>query len=81
MSETTSHPRSADRLAAVLDGARHVTYDPNGLVLGWFGGHGLHIYDLGGNEVDYRSVGDFAIHEATYEEIVAASRAFLCEES
>jgi hypothetical protein len=71
---------SADRLAAVLDGARHITYCPDGLVLAWFGGHGLHVYALNGEEVDYRSVGNFADHEANYREIVAAARAYLCEE-
>lgn len=71
---------SAERLAAVLDGARHVTYDPNGLVLAWFGGHGLHVYALNGDEVDYRSVGDFTDHEADYREVVAAARAYLCED-
>jgi hypothetical protein len=70
---------STERLAAVLDGARHITYDPSGVVLAWFGGHGLHVYDLGGAEVDYRSVGDFVQHEATYAEIVAAARAYLSE--
>jgi hypothetical protein len=69
----------SERLAAVLDGARHVTYDPNGFVLAWFGGHGLHVYDLLGEEVDYRSVGDFADHEADYREVVDAARAYLSE--
>lgn len=71
---------STARLAAVLDGARHVTYCPDGFVLAWFGGHGLHVYDLGGTEVDYRSVGDFTNNDATYAEVVAAARAYLCEE-
>lgn len=70
---------STERLAAVLDDARHVTYCPDGLVLAWFGGHGLHIYDLAGNEVDYRSVGDFAAPDADHEEVRAAARAYLCE--
>lgn len=75
-----AHPRSADRVAAVLDGARHAKYHPDGLVLAWFGGHGLHVYDLGGNEVDYLPVGDFALSEASYPEVVAASRAYLCDD-
>ena len=75
-----AHARSADRVAAVLDGARHVTYHPDGLVLGWFGGHGLHVYDLGGNEVDHQSIGSFEEREAEYGEIVTAARAYLCGE-
>ena len=71
---------SAERLAAVLDGARHGTYCADGLVLAWFGGQGLHVYAMNGEEVDYRSVGDFAEHEADYPEVAAAARAYLCEE-
>lgn len=70
---------STERLAAVLDNARHITFDPNGLVLAWFGGHGLHVYALDGEEVDFRSVGDFSQHAASYSEIVAAARAYLSE--
>lgn len=70
---------STERLAAVLDGSRHITFDPDGYVLAWFGGHGLHVYALNGEEVDYRSVGDFSQHEATYAEIVAAARVYLSE--
>ena len=63
---------SADQLAASLDRARYVEYDPDGLVLAWFGGHGVHIYDLDGSEVDYLSVGDFSQNNATHDEITTA---------
>ncbi|MDP9165098.1 MAG: hypothetical protein M3O32_03400 [Actinomycetota bacterium] len=70
---------STERLAAVLDGSRHITFDPNGFVLAWHGGHTLRVYDLAGTEVDCRCIGDFAQHEATYADIVSAARAYLSE--
>lgn len=66
----------SERLAACLDGARMVKYDPNGLLLAWFGGHGLHVYDMAGREVDYRTVGDFSENSATYAEVHAAALAY-----
>jgi hypothetical protein len=69
----------SERLAACLDGARLVKYDPNGYVLAWFGGHGLHVYSLDGSEVDYRSVGDFSQPSATETEIRAAAVAWATE--
>lgn len=60
---------SAEQLAASLDRARYVEYDPNGLVLAWFGGHGVHVYDLGGTEVDYMSVGDFSQNDASFIDV------------
>jgi hypothetical protein len=71
---------SSESLAAALEGARHVSYSPHGLVLAWFAGHGLHIYDLDGEEVDYRSVGDFGDDEAECDEVVEACRDYMCEE-
>lgn len=68
-----------ERLAATLDGARWIKYDPNGFVLAWFGGHGLHVYDISGREVDYRSVGDFAQSGASEAEIRAAALAWARE--
>jgi len=64
---------STERLAAVLDGARMIKYCTDGLVLAWFGSHGLHVYDLSGNEIDYLSVGDFSRPCATYEEALVAA--------
>ena len=64
---------STERLAAVLDGARMIKYCTDGLVLAWFGSHGVHVYDLGGNEVDYLSVGDFSAPGATYTEALDAA--------
>lgn len=56
-------------LAAALDRARYVEYDPNGFVLAFFGGHGLHIYSVDGTEVDYVSVGDFSANDASEAEV------------
>lgn len=70
----------SERLAACLDGARMVKYDPNGLLLAWFGGHGLHVYDMAGAEVDYRTVGDFSQNSARYEEVLAAALAYVIED-
>lgn len=72
---------SAERLTAVLDGARHVTYCPDGLLIAWFGGHGLHVYALNGEEVGYRTVGDFSNNDADYAAVTTAARAYLCEEA
>jgi hypothetical protein len=60
---------SADVLAASLDRARYIEYDPDGFVLAWFGGHGVHIYNLGGTEVDYLSVGDFSQNDAAQVDV------------
>ncbi len=38
-----------ETLAAALDGARFVKFDPNGFVLAWYGGHGLHVYRCDGS--------------------------------
>lgn len=56
-------------LMAQLDGVRLVRYDAGGLLRAWFGGHGVHVYDAGGAEVDYWSVGDFAKNYAELEEV------------
>lgn len=63
---------SAEQLAASLDRARYVEFDPDGLVLAWFGGHGVHVYDLAGTEVDYMSVGDFSNNDARDAEVKEA---------
>lgn len=60
---------SAEQLAASLDRARYVEYDPDGLVLAWHGGHGVRIYDLGGTEIDYLSVGDFSQNDAAFTDV------------
>lgn len=70
----------SERLAACLDGARMVKYDPNGLLLAWFGGHGLHVFDMAGHEVDYRTVGDFSQNHADYDEVLAAALAYVTED-
>ena len=62
----------SEQLAAALDRARYVEYDPNGFVLAFFGGHGLHIYSLDGTEIDYLTVGDFSTNDAADTEVRAA---------
>jgi hypothetical protein len=62
----------SERLMAALDGARWVKYDADGLLLAWFGGHGVHVYDQSGEEVDYFSVGDFAQNDAEMAEVQQA---------
>jgi hypothetical protein len=54
---------------AALDGARLVKYDTAGLLYAWFGGHGVHVYDASGTEVDYWTCGDFAKNEADVSEV------------
>ena len=55
-----------ERLMAQLDGARLVRYDSNaGTLLAWFGGHGVHVYDAAGTELDYWTCGDFAENDAS----------------
>jgi hypothetical protein len=63
---------TAERLMAELDGARLVRYDTAGLLLAWFGGHGVHVYDAAGVEVDYLSCGDFARNDADVDDVEAA---------
>lgn len=71
---------NSERLAAALDGAQWVRYDPNGFVLAWFGVHGLHVYDAGsGVEVDYLSVGDFGRASATQHEVAEAAQRWISE--
>ena len=64
--ETYAH---CERLMAQLDGARFVKYDPDGYVYAWFGGHGVHMYDVNGEEVDYWSTGDFAQNDADISDV------------
>lgn len=71
----------SERLAAARDGARFIKYDPNGFVLAWYGGHGLHIYRCDGVEVDFRTVGDMAHHEATEAEIKSAAISWISEDA
>jgi hypothetical protein len=60
----TASSYSAERLMAELDGAKLVRYDTAGLLYAWFGGHGVHVYDATGTEVDYWTCGDFADNDA-----------------
>lgn len=58
-----------EKLAASLDGARWVQYDADGLVWAWFGGHGVHGYNMAGVEIEFYNVGDFAQNDATLDEV------------
>jgi hypothetical protein len=70
---------SDKHLGDALDGARMVRHHHNGLTAAWFAGHGVHLFDLEGNEVDYFSVGDFADSDADYDEVVLAADRYLDE--
>ena len=59
----------AERLMAQLDGARLVRFNTAGLVLAWFGAHGVHVYDASGDEVDYWTCGSFAEDRASIEDV------------
>ena len=69
-----------ERLMAELDGARLVRYDANaGTLLAWFGGHGVHVYDAAGTELDYWTCGDFAENDADESAVVESmARHILC---
>ena len=58
-----------ERLMAQLDGARLCRYDADGLLLAWFGGHGVHCFNGAGTEVDYWTCGDFSKNEAEVSEV------------
>lgn len=62
-----------DSLGAQLDGAKIVRYAiHSALTLAWFGGHGIHAYDADEHEVGFWNVGNFAVDDATPEEVEAA---------
>ena len=73
---TQELPQAQSRsLAESLDVAKLVRYvDRWEVVLAWFGGHGLHVFGLDGAALDYRTVGDMSLDDATLVEIHAASR-------
>jgi len=59
------------RLMAELDGARLVKYDADcDLLYAWFGGHGVHVYDESGTEVDYWTCGDFSQNSASETDVL-----------
>jgi hypothetical protein len=64
-----------ERLLAQLDGATLVRYDTAGYLLAWFGGHGVHVYDAAGTEVDYWTCGSFADDQASLDEVEASMAA------
>jgi hypothetical protein len=58
-----------ERLMAALDGAKLVKYDTAGVLYAWFGGHGVHVYNGAGEEIDYWTCGSFADNEADVAEV------------
>jgi len=69
-----------ERLMAALDGVKLARYDANaGALLAWFGGHGVHVYDAAGTEVDYWTLGDFSKDDADVDEVAESiARHILC---
>ena len=60
-------------LAEQLDGAKYVKYCPEeDITFAWHGGHGIHIYDKSGTEIDFFNVGDFSVEEASVGDIAQA---------
>lgn len=41
----------------------------HGYIMAWFGGHGIHAYDLTGTKVAFWNVGDFGRRNARAEEV------------
>ena len=60
---------TTERLMAVLDGARLVRYNPDGYLLVWHGGHGVHAYDESFDEVGFWNVGDLSQSDASESEV------------
>ena len=71
---------SAERLMAQLDRARIVRYDADGYLLAWHGGHGVHVYDAEGTEVEFWNVGSFADNEASEDEVLLSMGEFMVGE-
>jgi hypothetical protein len=69
-------PVTAD-LREQLDGAQyiktfHVPETSDEIAYAWFGGHGVHVYDTKGEEIDFWNVGDFDQPEADIGEVEQA---------
>ncbi len=63
-------------LGSQLDRAKIVRYDESTeLTLAWFGGHGIHMYDADGQEIDFWNVGDFTFDDATPADVIASMEA------
>lgn len=57
-------------LGEQLNGAKIVRHDDvSGLTLAWFGGHGVHAYTANGREVAFWNTGDFAVNNASEDDI------------
>lgn len=67
--EWQDNPDCMKALAAI-DQSLWVEVDEEmGLVFSWQGGHGVHVYNEDGKEIDYWSVGDFAKDAATLSQV------------
>ena len=54
-----------------LDKARIVRFDEGReLLYAWFGGHGVHAYNVEGDEVDFWNVGDWSKNNASAEDVI-----------
>jgi hypothetical protein len=61
------------KLLECLDGARVVRYDhKTGLLLVWYGGHGIHAVREDGSEAAFWNTGDFAQKDASEADVVAS---------
>jgi hypothetical protein len=64
-----------------LEDVRIVVVDRGRRILfAWFGGHGVHIFDQHGREVDLFTVGDFAKDEAEPRDVLHGINRYLSEE-
>lgn len=53
-----------------LDRAMWVRHDDDsGIIMAWFGGHGVHAYDESGLEVAFWNVGDFSKMDADFPDV------------
>jgi len=60
-----------NNIASVIANAKIVMADTDeNLILAWYGGHGIHVYDpCSCEEVAFWNTGDFARREATEDEV------------
>lgn len=66
------------QLMANLNEARWVRYDDGSdEILAWFGGHGIHVYNANGTEVQFFNVGDFSKNDASLEAVKEAMNDYI----
>jgi hypothetical protein len=63
-----------------LDGAKFVKHlDEHDITMAWFGGHGIHVFDKTGEEIDFYNTGDMDQPDATIGEIEESIEEYLLE--